>query len=299
MLRVFKPSGEAALAIPFSDFVDMVPIHEHPVRVLAIKRHLQRLIGQPRFKQRLVLLDGQVLLDDAVLQGPIDAQLILRPFEESSQDQIEQLQQAARDNNILALEQLLQRPQDPADLRLGDRTPLHVASLLGHLEVVRLLLEANADKDKATDVVGLTPLYAASQGGHVDVVRLLLEANAHQDKAQHDGTTPLYAASDEGHVDVVRVLLEAKADKDKARRGGATRLFVASKIGHLEVVRLLLEAKADKDKGTDDGLTPVSIASYRNHLEVVRLLREADLCNNLASTGSMTASSNLKRRRID
>ena len=288
MLRVFKASGEAALAIPFSDFVDMVPIHEHPVRVLAIKRHLQRLIGQPRFKQRLVLLDGQVLLDDAVLQGPIDAQLIIRAFEASSLDQRQNIQRAARRNDILTTEQLLQRPQD-LDVGPGDETPLHVASLLGHSDVVRLLLEANADKDKATDVVGRTPLHMASRQGHLEVVR----------PVARDDETPLCAASDVGHVDVVRVLLEARADKDKARRGGATPLFVASKIGHLEVVRLLLEAKADKDKGTHDGLTPVSIASYRNHLEVVRLLQEADVCNNLASTGSMTASSNLKRRRID
>ena len=113
-------SGEAALAIPFADFVDMV--HEHPVRVLAIKRHLQRLIGQPRFKQRLAHSEGQMLMDDAVLHGPMDAQLILRPFEESSRDQIQQLHQAAGDNNILVIEQLLQRPQDP-DLKLGVTTP--------------------------------------------------------------------------------------------------------------------------------------------------------------------------------
>ena len=86
MLRVFKASGEVALAIPFTEFVDMAPMNEHPVRVQAIKRHLQRLIGQPRFKQRLVLADGQMLLDDAVLERPMDVQLVLQAFEGSSQD---------------------------------------------------------------------------------------------------------------------------------------------------------------------------------------------------------------------
>ena len=50
-----------------------------------------------------------------------------------------------------------------------------MASYQGHVEVVKVLLEARADKDKATDD-GATPLYVASQEGHVDVVRVLLEA---------------------------------------------------------------------------------------------------------------------------
>ena len=227
MLRVFKASGEAALAIPFTDFVDMAPIDAHPIRVLAIKRHLQPLIGQPRFQQRLVHSGGQMLPDDAVLHGPMDAQLIMQPFEESSQAQIQQLQQAARDNNILAIEQLLQRPQDP-DLELHGTTSLYVASCEGHLEVVRLLLEANADKDKATDA-GTTSLCAASRAGHLEVVRLLLEAEADKDKAAENGTTALHVASHEGHLEVVRVLLAANADKDTASDDGVTALYEASR----------------------------------------------------------------------
>ena len=42
----------------------------------------------------------------------------------------------------------------------------------GHLDIVLLLLEANADKDKAANN-GETPLVMASQNGHVEVARLL------------------------------------------------------------------------------------------------------------------------------
>ena len=308
-------SGEAAFAIPFTDFVDMAPINEHPVRVLAIKRHLQRLIGQPRFKQRLVHSEGQMLPDDMVLHGPMDAQLITRPFEESSQDQTLQLQQAARDNNILTIEQLLQRPQDP-DSKLGATTPLYAASQGGHLEAVRLLLEANADQDKATNDEGEAPLYVASQEGHLEVVRLLLEANADKDRANNaydQWVTPLHIASQDGHMEIVRLLLEANADKDTATTDeGEFPLYIASQEGHLEVVRLLLEANADKDKATNDegefplyiasqevvrllleanadkdkarndGVTPLYVASQKGQLEVVRLQQEHDVGHNLA-----------------
>ena len=294
MLRVYKASGEAALAIPFTDFVDMALTDEHPVRVLAIKRHLQRLIGQPRFQQRLVHSEGQMLPDDAVLQGPMDAQLIMRPFEESSQEQIRQLQRAARDNNILMIEHLLQRPQDP-DLELHGTTSLHEASRRGHLEVVRLLLEAKADKDKATGA-GATSRHMASDRGHLEVVRLLLEAKADKDKATGAGATSLYTASHHGHLEVVRLLLAANTDKDKAGNDGTTAPHAASRRGHLEVVRLLLEAKADKDKADDDGETALYVAWHRGYLEVVRLLLAANADKDKAENDGATALHAASRR---
>ena len=297
MLRVFMASGEEALAMAVADFA----MEEQPARVLAIKRHLHRLTGQPRFKQRLVLSDGEMLPDDVLLQGPMDLQLVLLPFEASSQRQIWELRQTAGFNNIPAMERFLQRPQDPdeadangcvalqvachygcagavrllmeakadKDKALHDgATPMFLASQENHLEVVRLLLEANADKDKGYAATGATPLFIASQSNYLEVVRVLLEANADKDKADHTGATPLWMSSQEGHLEVVRVLLEANADKDKADHTGATPLWMASQEGHLEVVRLLLGANADKDKAIDVGATPLLIASHRNHLEV-------------------------------
>ena len=59
MLRVLKASGEEAFAVEFEEFVRMVR-EQQPVTVLALKRHLQRLGVQPRFKQHLLLPDGQM-----------------------------------------------------------------------------------------------------------------------------------------------------------------------------------------------------------------------------------------------
>ena len=55
----------------------------------------------------------------------------------------------------------------------------------------------------------------ASQNGHLEVVRLLLEASADKDKAAESGATPLIMASQQGHLETARLLLEASADKDK------------------------------------------------------------------------------------
>ena len=57
------------LEVPFVDFT------EQPVRTLDVKRRLHGVCGQPRFKQRL-LLDGEMLSEDALLEEPADLQLV-------------------------------------------------------------------------------------------------------------------------------------------------------------------------------------------------------------------------------
>ena len=51
----------------------------------------------------------------------------------------------------------------------------------------------------------------ASQNGHVEVVRVLIDAGALINQANTNGATPLLMASQDGHVDVVRLLIDAGA----------------------------------------------------------------------------------------
>ena len=285
---MFKASGEEVFAIGFDEFVAMAAVSERPDRARALKCHVQRVSGQSRFKQRLLLLDGRMLSEEFVFREPTDVQLILQQFEASSGEQIRQLRKAAEGNNIQAMEQLLQRPQDP-DLEAGGLPPaLHCACRRGHVEAARLLLEANADKDKACGDPGSTPMHFSCERGHVEVVQLLLEANADKDKGNKYGATLLIVASQRGDLEVVRLLLEGNVDKDKAMNGGATPLFLACLMGRLAVARLLLEANADKDKATNDGATPLCMASQKGYLEVARLLLEANADKDKATENGAT-----------
>lgn len=61
-------------------------------------------------------------------------------------------------------------------------TALHIASLAGQEEVVRLLVQAGASVNVQSQN-GFTPLYMAAQENHDNVVRFLLASGANQSLA--------------------------------------------------------------------------------------------------------------------
>ena len=63
----------------------------------------------------------------------------------------------------------------------------------------------------------------ASRRGHLEGVKLLCEAGADKDKADQNGRTALMVASRRGDLEVVQLLCEAGADKDKAKENGARK----------------------------------------------------------------------------
>ena len=233
MLRVRWPSGEELATLPVEDGLD----------VRALKRALQCLedVALPRFRQRL-LQDDKFLEDDAVLSGlstPMDLTLVLLPFCDAMQEEVEALDRAVRRGLLSEVERILQRPQAP-DLICPHHglTPLAQACCQGHVEVARLLLEACADKDKKCGLDCRTPLYMACDRGHLEVTRLLLEPGSHPDML----AGPLLRSSTLGHAEMVLLLLKAGADVE---RFGP--LAQAASTNRIEVVRALLEARANPD----------------------------------------------------
>ena len=88
---------------------------------------------------------------------------------------------------------------------------------------------------------GTQTVRAAGWNGHVDVVEVLLKADADVNKAVHvhkvslnsKRRTALIMASDRGHRAVVRMLLQGSADDNK--NDGSTAHIEANKRGHVDV----------------------------------------------------------------
>lgn len=124
------------------------------------------------------------------------------------------------------------------------RTSLHEAASYGHLEVLKLLLDAKAEV-ATQDNYGRTALHRAAWKGHSEVVKLLLDAKADVNTPDNDGWTALHQAAWNGHSGVVKLLLEAKIDVTMHDNDGWTAQRISESNGHSEVVKLLLNANVD------------------------------------------------------
>ena len=145
--------------------------------------------------------------------------------------------------------------------------PLVKACRYGRLEVVHLLLEAGADRNK---VGNSTPLAAACEAGKVDIVSTLVA-----DGLDTERFGPLANACTHGKEEIVRVLLHARANPDGAYGLSTSMvpLAEASRKGSVEAARLLLEGRADTERRTsNDRQTALGIAAREGKAEIVQLL---------------------------
>ena len=94
----------------------------------------------------------------------------------------------------------------------GARIDLPVAAALGRIDDARRLLAAASSADRHL------ALSLAADFGHVEIVRLLLDAgedpNRYNPVGGHSHTTPLHQAAGAGHQEVVRLLVERGARLD-------------------------------------------------------------------------------------
>jgi ankyrin repeat protein len=174
-----------------------------------------------------------------------------------------------------------------------DRTPLYVASMKGHHEVVQLLIQHPSILINAATNKGWTALYVASSSNQIKVVELLLsdknsgfclDVNA----STYSGDTPLHKATAAQHTEVVKLLLShPNINVNKTDVCGETALYIAAQYGYNDVVQLLLDCNNINVNQVDNqGATALWVAASRGHLTTVELL--------LASSSSSSVNTQLK-----
>jgi len=120
--------------------------------------------------------------------------------------------------------------------------------LEGHLEIVQVLLEHNADAN-SQDEQDLTPMHKASlygnaKGDYPQIVRLLLENGANPNALDNKRRTPLHLVSSLGLVlslrlEAARILLAHGADVDAEDEDGRSPSQVALAYGEDELAQLV------------------------------------------------------------
>jgi uncharacterized protein len=118
--------------------------------------------------------------------------------------------------------------------------PLGLAAFFGRLEIVRFLLERQAEVNSPSrNAMRVMPLHSAAANRHLEIARLLLEHGAMVNARQADDFTPLHAAAQNGQLELVNLLLDYGADIWAANAGGQTALDFARLSGNEAVVQFL------------------------------------------------------------
>jgi ankyrin repeat protein len=121
-------------------------------------------------------------------------------------------------------------------------TPLHIAAnMKDRTGVARVLVTSGADTEVREYRQGIKPLHFAAMMGHDEVVAVLLGGRADKNALDSEGCSPLHYAAMRGHASVAKRLLSAGADTT-VRLRGETPLDVATKAGHTDVADLLRAA---------------------------------------------------------
>lgn len=126
-----------------------------------------------------------------------------------------------------------------------------LAAGLGHVDIVKLLLDHSASVDDVTYLDGVTPIHLAALHGQCEALTILLDTGAPVNDRNADGWTPLELACKWGHLEFVKLLVSRGADPNLADTDGLYSLSYAARFGRPDATRYLLDLETEvEEQGT-------------------------------------------------
>lgn len=159
-------------------------------------------------------------------------------------------------------------------------TPFFIACQEGHLEVVKLLMNAGADI-KAINDSRRNALMVASRYGHLQVVELLVGRGGIDLRDREiDGRNAFVLACGKGQLPVVQFLWDKGVDLETRDKSNLTALELASLQGHANVVAFL--ATKESEGALNDALDLMNVTNAADldvddsdHEQVKNILRKS------------------------
>ena len=214
-------------------------------------------------------------------------------------------------DDILDLARLLLEHTSDVDIRTTTKwTPLHTAAASGRLEIVRMLLNLNANPNAETEGSS-TPLCLVSGGRYnsqehgASIARLLLGRGVDVNASTKGLATPLHSAALYGRLEIVRVLLDNGANPNAETEGRETALHMVSRGEYnsqdqgVNTARLLLEHGVDVNAQRKDGWTSLHRAAYAGRVEVAQVLLDHGANAKLETESGETALHIVSRGKYD
>ena len=143
------------------------------------------------------------------------------------------LQLALKHQNDEMVHSLLQAHADVSFQSRRGETALHIAAQIGRFDYAVLILDAISEQGAEVDVPdttqGMTPLFIACLYGHYDIVEILLQAGSSQHTTDHLGWTAKEHATFRGHLGVTQLF---KASDVPGFDGGPASFQEVMKASH-------------------------------------------------------------------
>ena len=182
------------------------------------------------------------------------------------------LHYASMHGHALVCRRLLKANVSPDIPDRDNYTPLVYATMKGSVECVQVLLdEGKVSIQPRPPIDKLQPLSMASRLGYVDIVVLLLERGA-ECLPNTNGEYPMHLAAREGHAEVCKLLLAKEGWDTPDKYYEWTPLFHAARYGHHDCVRVLLQAEARVLATDEHGHTAAHCAGWYGHNACLGLL---------------------------
>jgi ankyrin repeat protein len=180
---------------------------------------------------------------------------------------------------------------------MGGMKAIHLAARQGFADAVEALVAGGANIDEPNSGDQTTPLLIATINGHYDLAKLLLEKGANPKLASSAGATPLYTTINvkwapkadypqpdaprlqkTSYLDLMQALIAKGADVNaqlkkelwftgynfdlsQVNAAGATPFWRAAQAGDVPAMRVLLAAGADPKIKTTEGTSPLHVAA--------------------------------------
>lgn len=169
-------------------------------------------------------------------------------------------------------------------------TPLHLAAILGDVEIVERILEHGVDIDTLNRNVDV-PLEQAVRHSMESASMKLLESGT-VDTCGENSRTALTETSSVRDLALMETLIEKGAKVDFPDINGQTALMKASRFGHAQIVKFLLENQSNVDHQNHKGGTTLMEACIGDHADVIELLLGANAQLGFVNAVGNTALSN-------
>ncbi|XP_066547687.1 E3 ubiquitin-protein ligase MIB2 [Amia ocellicauda] len=231
----------------------------------------------------------------------------------TEQDNPSRLVIEAAHGSASKVQDLVQKYPEKVDIKNQGKTALQVAAHQGHMEVVKVLLQANSNIE-VKDEDGDTALHYTAFGNQAEIARLLLSKGANVNLLNNSMCTALHIAVNKGFTEVVRVLSEHNADVNLQDSYGDTPLHdaiakdfrniieiltevpnidftqqnnrgfnllhhAALKGNKLATEKILARARQLVDVKKEDGFSALHLAALNNHRDVAEILLKEGRCD--------------------